>query len=67
MTGERSLIGVDAFVQLQMHQLCERRRAYLANERFVAGVQPRMGFKVGGGAKSFLTYVAFVRTFAYIK
>lgn len=40
MTGERSLVGVDALVQLQMHQLSERGRAYLADERFVAGVQP---------------------------
>lgn len=47
-----------------MHQLSERGRAYLANERFVAGVQPRVGLKVRSGAEPFLAYVAFVRAFS---
>lgn len=64
MTSERSLVGVDALVQFQVYQLRERGRAYLADERLVAGVQPRMGLEVRRGAEPFLTHVAFVRTFS---
>jgi len=64
VTGEWSLVRVDALVQFQMHQLSKRGRAYLANERFVAGMQPRVSFKVRSGTKSFLTHIAFVWTFS---
>jgi len=62
---KRSFVRVDALVQFQVDQLRERGRAYLAHERLVARVQPRMGLQVRRGAEPFLAHVALVRPFAY--
>lgn len=56
---------MDTLVEFEVHQLGERGRAYLANERLVAGVQSRVSFQIGRGAKTLLTHVAFVWAFSW--
>ena len=61
---ERPLVRVKAFVQLEVDKLGELEGALLADVRFDSVVEPHVSFKIGGGAKHFMTLFASERFFA---
>lgn len=63
--GVGPLVGVETFVQAQMHVLRELGAAHVAGVRLLSVVQPKVRLQVGSGGESLVADVAAVRTFTW--
>lgn len=62
--GERPFVGVEALVELQMHELRERQVAEITGIRSLPVVQPKVRLQVARGAEPLVAHVALVWPFA---